>query len=163
MRDCFTPEIHSRFWCKVDIRGDDDCWPWLAGKTKDGYGLFHCHRGYTCTAHRYAAESIRGERMPKGLDASHICPLPDPDPRKARGCCNPKHVTFETRSQNCLRRDGKLRRNPHRMLNDDQVREVMRLYRQQGHRRGIAEQFGVDRQCIYKLTIGVYYRDVTGL
>lgn len=31
--------VHD-FWKKIDIREDDECWEWLAGKDKDGYGLF---------------------------------------------------------------------------------------------------------------------------
>lgn len=30
----------ERFWSKVDKRGPDECWPWLGGKTTDGYGRF---------------------------------------------------------------------------------------------------------------------------
>lgn len=162
MLDCFTPRIMARFWRKVARLGSDECWPWLGGVTSDGYGLFHCNADYTCTAHRYAAEAVRGEKMPRHLDASHICPYPHPDPLVARGCCNPKHITFESRSAN-VRRSKARRRNARRSLSDDQVREVLRLWQQQGHRRGLGPKFGVDRQTIYKVTAGYYYRDVTGL
>ena len=30
----------SRFWSKVDIKGEDDCWPYLNYTDKDGYGNF---------------------------------------------------------------------------------------------------------------------------
>lgn len=32
----------ERFWTKVDVRGPDECWPWLAAIT-DGYGRFCPH------------------------------------------------------------------------------------------------------------------------
>jgi hypothetical protein len=30
----------KRFWAKVEVKGPDDCWEWLAGKSKLGYGAF---------------------------------------------------------------------------------------------------------------------------
>ena len=29
---------HPRFWSKVDIRGDNECWPWTAYRNPSGYG-----------------------------------------------------------------------------------------------------------------------------
>ena len=34
------PDIVARFWAKVDRRGDDECWPWLASTRSKGYGAF---------------------------------------------------------------------------------------------------------------------------
>ena len=30
-------DAEHRFWPKVDKRGPDECWPWLAGADGDGY------------------------------------------------------------------------------------------------------------------------------
>jgi hypothetical protein len=32
--------LEERYWEKVDKRGDDECWPWLAAKHERGYGQF---------------------------------------------------------------------------------------------------------------------------
>jgi hypothetical protein len=34
-----TLEDVQRYWSKVDVRGKDECWPWLAGRMR-GYGAF---------------------------------------------------------------------------------------------------------------------------
>jgi len=30
----------KRFWKKVDVKGIEECWPWKAGHTKFGHGVF---------------------------------------------------------------------------------------------------------------------------
>ncbi|MCZ7405141.1 MAG: hypothetical protein O8C67_09460 [Candidatus Methanoperedens sp.] len=30
--------LEERFWEKVDIKGNDECWNWLAHSNKGGYG-----------------------------------------------------------------------------------------------------------------------------
>jgi len=29
-----------RFWSHVDLRTDEECWPWTASRHPDGYGQF---------------------------------------------------------------------------------------------------------------------------
>lgn len=36
----------DRFWSKVNKRGQDECWEWLAYKDSNGYGQFW-HEGAT--------------------------------------------------------------------------------------------------------------------
>lgn len=157
MSNYFTPEIAQRFWRYVDVRDADECWPWLGGKTSDGYGIFHACLGYTVTAHRWIAEYQIGEQVTRKLDASHTCSGPH-----SRCCCNPKHIVFETRKAN-IARSRRKRRNANRLLSDQQCRELLAAFREQGHRRGLAKRFGVTRHVVYNVTCGLYYRDATGL
>lgn len=84
---------HDRFWSKVDRRGPEDCWPWLAG-LNNGYGRFSL-RGKGQLAHRiaYATEvkQIRaGERVWHGCDLEI--------------CCNPKHLYLASDAERIIER-----------------------------------------------------------
>lgn len=74
--------IAERFWEKVDVRGPDECWPWMAG-LRQGYGRFTITHGKGVQAHRVAYELTKGP-IPPGLDVLHDCDFPP--------CCNPSHL-----------------------------------------------------------------------
>jgi hypothetical protein len=83
MRDAlYRAREAARFWSKVDIRGPDECWPWLAGCSGSGYGAFW-RRDRQEPAHRVAYELTYGVALGNewGL---HSCDNPI--------CCNPRHV-----------------------------------------------------------------------
>lgn len=85
-----------RFWGKVDRRGPDECWPWLAGKW-EGYGRFWID-GRTTSAHRVAYELTFGPISP-GMQIDHVA---------ARGCTrrdcvNPAHLEEVTLGENVAR------------------------------------------------------------
>lgn len=92
----------ERFWPKVDRSGGPEaCWPWLAGTTSEGYGLFKAHDRCT-TAHRYAWESAHGA-IPEGMEVDHVrdrgC--------VRRDCCNPTHLEPVTHAENMRRISGR--------------------------------------------------------
>ena len=84
----------ARFWAKVDVRGPDECWPWIAGKTNQGYGTFHIECG-DYKSHRVSM-AIDG-RSPGALIARHRCDNPP--------CCNPAHLETGTPADNARDRD----------------------------------------------------------
>jgi len=80
----------ERFWAKVDKRGADECWTWMAGRTDRGYGRFE--RNYlTLRAHRVAWEITHG-LIPDGMEVLHACDNPP--------CCNPAHLFLGTDADN---------------------------------------------------------------
>ena len=83
----------ERFWAKV--RKTDGCWEWIAGKSTNGYGLFH--NGKLIRAHRFSYELVNGP-IPDGIVVDHIC--------HNRACVRPNHLRLATRKQNVEYRAG---------------------------------------------------------
>jgi hypothetical protein len=95
------PTVDERFWSKVNIKGEDDCWNWMANIDTPGYGGFK-YNGKKMNSNRVAWILTRGE-IPKGLWVLHKC-------KENRLCCNPNHLYLGTRSDNARDavRDGTL-------------------------------------------------------
>lgn len=89
--------IISRFWAKVDRRGDDECWPWLGALSYKGYGRVFIDSKSHKPAHRFAYELENGPVSPD-LVMDHLC--------RNRACCNPRHVEPVTTRTNVLRGVG---------------------------------------------------------
>lgn len=83
--------LEDRFWAKVDIRGEDECWPWLGSRDAEpkNYGRFWPH----LRAHRVAFELAHGSIDPDLL-VLHSCDNPP--------CCNPKHLSQGTNADNMV-------------------------------------------------------------
>lgn len=81
----------ERFFARVDVSGD--CWEWLRGKDKDGYGKYRRHNKHH-RAHRYVWELLVGP-IPAGLVIDHLC--------KNTSCVNPDHLEPVTWAENLHR------------------------------------------------------------
>lgn len=88
--------MEARFWSKVDVRGEDECWPWMVGHNQDGYGIFHIERR-SVHAHRVALALALGGILKE--QALHHCDFPP--------CCNPAHLFEGTNADNVRDRDAK--------------------------------------------------------
>jgi hypothetical protein len=85
-----TLEEAKRFWRKIRIVGNDDCWPWCANTLKNGYGQVKLRAGPRL-AHRVAYTLAHGI-IPEGLLVCHHCDI--------RNCCNPTHMFVGTHFDN---------------------------------------------------------------
>lgn len=81
----------QRFWRKVDIRGPDECWPWIAGRDFRGYGRFRTDERPTWS-HIYALEEKLGRKLHPGCCSMHSCDNPP--------CNNPAHLFEGTVREN---------------------------------------------------------------
>ena len=149
----------ARFWPKVNKKGEDQCWEWLAGLDLDGYGLFK-YKGRTCRAARFIMMALHTGTNPDGIPSGkwilHTCDNPK--------CVNPCHLYFGTPSQNSIDRERrgrgrnlKGRDNGYSKLTDEAVLNIRAAYIP-SHKKGsnrpgptlefLAQQYGVTRSLI---------------
>lgn len=112
----------ERFWRKVRVSQEAECWEWQAGRLPTGYGTFSLN-SKVAYAHRVSWELAHGE-IPAGMHICHTCDNPS--------CVNPGHLFLGTASDNAQDRDNKRRRDFRpgqisKKLTDSQVREIRSL------------------------------------
>lgn len=88
----WTMTLEERFWSKVDRRGPDECWPWMACLSPGGYGRFNITTGRAINAHRMAHQLHHGITVAPTDDVDHLC--------FNRSCCNPGHLRALPASDN---------------------------------------------------------------
>lgn len=89
-------EVIRRFWSKVKRGGPNECWPWLAAKDWDDYGMFKSG-GIQMRAHRVSWCLRHGD--PGTLCVLHRCDNPR--------CVNPEHLFVGGNIDNIRDRDAK--------------------------------------------------------
>lgn len=112
--------LAKRLWAKVDVKEPDECWLWLASKSR-GYGRISCAYS-TLRAHRVVWELTYGP-IPEGMCVLHRC--------DSKACCNPKHLFLGTRLDNArdMVRKGRQAIGERNGASKLTVREVLRLRR----------------------------------
>lgn len=133
---------------KIDKSGD--CWMWLAGVDRDGYGKVKIG-GKSLQAHRVAWELATDRKIPDGLIVMHTCDV--------SGCCNPEHLRLGTVMQNNQDREAKNRgryRNKTHCVNGHEYTPE-NTSRTDGHRRCLICRRATTREASRR-----YYRRMTG-
>jgi hypothetical protein len=143
--------VEDRFWSKVDIKSEDECWLWKAHCNPDGYGRFSIN-GKVILAHRFVWTLYHGD-IKEGLCILHTCDI--------RPCCNPNHLWDGTNADNTndmiikgRQRPGSLigSRNASHKLNEEDV-ICIRIMRQCGFTEPfLSELYDVCRGTISKLS-----------
>ncbi len=142
----------DRFWSKVDRRGPDECWPWLAHRKASGYGQFVLRNGEYPTASRVALALTVGP-LAAGVVACHTCDNPP--------CCNPAHLFPGTQADNTSDSVSKGRANRAHgpatgsaRLTEDQVAEIRAEPHHYGLTAMLARRYGVSATTIRKIRRG---------
>jgi hypothetical protein len=117
-----------RFWRHVDIKGHDECWPWLGYRIpKSGYGTV-TFRGKTTTAHRAAYILATEEDIGDDL-IMHECDNPP--------CANPSHLRRGSQKDNIRDMHSKGRAGDYRnfgenngrcIVTDVEIEQIRALY-----------------------------------
>lgn len=136
---CSVPII-ERFWEKVDKKGEDECWEWLASKNHASGTMFAWDNKYW-TAHKISYKLFIGE-IPKGLCILHRCDNPL--------CVNPKHLFLGTHQDNMNDMAIKGRAYGTR-LKKQNIKEIFRLHALGEPQHKIGKLFGVCQQYISKI------------
>ena len=142
-------DIWERFWSKVEVGKEDDCWEWLGAKNSYGYGSIYIH-GQRKKAHRIGWRLQEGD-IPKKKQVLHSCDNPP--------CINSHHLFLGTQQDNAIDRETKHRGNHPRgekngrsKLTAEKVVEIRAIYLTgvAGHYM-LAEMFGVKKSTIDSL------------
>ena len=102
------PTWEEKYIAKIDVRGPDECWPWLGSKFKKGYGRFSMGPKKV-QAHVFGWTMNNGP-MPDGLVVDHTCHNGSGCPGGVtclhRACQNPAHWEAVTAAENTSRGEG---------------------------------------------------------
>lgn len=149
MRKAPKSVLADRFWSKVERRGPEECWPWLASDDGRGYGSINVG-GKLKKASRVAYELANGQ-FDQRLEIRHTCDNPT--------CCNPAHLIPGTHAQNMADMWERGRANLRvcrgeevylAKLDEDAVRQIRAAYSSGGVKLAdLGNRYGVTPQAIY--------------
>lgn len=137
----------ANFWSYINkSEGENACWLWVGAKTGGGYGV-HVMRFAEGIkregAHRIAFIIHKGREITPTLHILHSCDTP--------ACCNPKHLSEGTRSQNAKEAYERHRRKPNCIRGDKshsakvnwEIVKEIRSLSQEVPRRELAKKYNL--------------------
>lgn len=149
--------LAKRFYARVNVGNESDCWEWSARRDPNGYGRIDIG-GKPVLAHRIAFQ------LANGYECENVCHSCDNPP-----CCNPAHLWPGNPKLNAEDRDrkGRLRlgpplkgsTNPASRLTEEQARYILASSKTQ---RALAARFGVSQTAIGLIKRGINWPHLQG-
>lgn len=139
-----------RFWKRVAVKTDDECWLWLGAIDADGYGALSSRiangKITETKAHSLAWILTTGNPIPRSDLMAHLC--------ERRDCVNPRHLNMQHKSlrtdltRQRIRRAGADRSQAPKSTQKPTIRDIAWMagfMEGEGHFRGIQPGQGGDR------------------
>lgn len=161
-RKPITQKDVDRFWSKVDIQGEDDCWQWQLTPSYHGYGLFNAG-GTLHRTSRFAyvhADGLYSKQITGKLRIATSC--------RNKMCCNPKHMVLNSQQEvfDKMRAAGQISVGTdckQSKLKEADIVDIRARYTNRSATDGyggISEDYGVTPGCIRDIIIRKTWRHV---
>jgi len=150
-RPSLTPLDIARFWSKVDVGHERDCWRWKSQLASNGYGEFKL-RNRTVKAHRIAYFLMHGCSLAPDEIVMHACDV--------RDCINPLHLrlgsTLDNRADCIIKaRHARGSKQYAAKLTEEQALDI-RFSPMLA--RDLAAKYGIGKDCVYAIRGGRSWR-----
>ena len=152
-----TTSSDRRF--QENIRITEDCWPWIGGVDKDGYGRLFLYwekqenaprKQIYIRANRYALEKKLGRKLDTTEDALHHC--------DNSSCVRPDHLFLGTTLDN--NRDCLAKGRDTNERKQEQIREIRKMLTEGVSSWVIEKTFGLSYSVVWKIRIGRTFKSV---
>lgn len=144
----------QRFFRKVNINDEEDCWEWTASTYNSGYGQFRLNNRMV-GAHRLSYEHYKGD-----IGEYHVLHKCD-----NKLCVNPRHLFLGTNQDNVDDKMIKGRQSKGEVhgaskLTENEVKEIISLL---PIMKGIdiAKQYGISRKHVSKIKTGKIWKHIS--
>lgn len=160
LSDEMKNDIWDRFWVKVNIGEPDECWEWIAGKDRDGYGRFEINK-FNVMAHRVAFLLYGGKITFAKPHTLHTCSNPS--------CVNPNHLYAGDPQDNANDRIAAGHNffksgsnSPSAKLTNKDIHEIRRKWATGQYKQKIlALHFNISQACISEIVNNKSYKKVS--
>lgn len=144
-----TEKDQQRFWSKVNLGTEENCWDWTASCVTAGYGKFS-YKSKAFDAHRFSYFLHFGE-IPRGMFVCHRCDNPK--------CVNPSHLFLGTNLDNVkdmiakrLHRFGD--KTSRSKVANKEIKKIKTLYKKGISQKQLAKKFGICQSSISRILSG---------